>query len=129
LLRRPADVALLIDQNGFAEGDCDDFSMFTAALLLALQAQGEPISNVRFVTISPRGMTENGRDFSHVFVRCSYRGNDISLDCSHGKYAGWCYTDNTREAEWPLRSSATTVLVAFAILAIPLVSNLFRRLF
>lgn len=128
LLNRPADVELTIRKFGKATGDCDDYSMYCAALLLSMQAAGEPVSDVRFVTISPRGMVPNGRDFSHVFCRAKFNGQDISMDCSHGQYAGWCYTDNTREQEWPIEVSFTTFLVALAIFAFPFIMRLARSL-
>ncbi len=85
------------------QGDCDDFSMSTAALL---RAQGIPASFVT-VAVDP----DDPSRYSHVYViaDCSggvcgpqYEGR-VSLDTSHGEYPGWeAPNPFGKRKEWPL---------------------------
>ena len=106
---RPVDMARYIDE-GVAIGDCDDFSMYAAALL---EARGIPCS---FVTVAA-----DARDpgqFSHVYV-AAYPGDGaggrrrVAIDCSHGEYPGWEVPNrfNNRK-EWPVRDGGGVLTVA-----------------
>jgi len=82
---RPQDMARYVDQ-GIACGDCDDFSMYQAALLEAL---GVPCA---FVTVGADSRMPD--QFSHVYVAAYPKdGNGepvrVALDASHGDYPGW----------------------------------------
>lgn len=61
-------------------GDCDDFSMLAAAMLLAL---GIPAS---FRTVAADPATER---YSHVYVIAHTAEGRLPLDCSHGRFPGW----------------------------------------
>lgn len=91
---RPIDMALYVDQ-GMAIGDCDDFSMYLAALL---KANDIPCA---FATVAADG--EAPDQFSHVYVVAYPDGQRLPLDASHGQYAGW-ETENKfgKYAEWPV---------------------------
>jgi hypothetical protein len=91
---RPVDMALYIDQ-GKAIGDCDDFSMYLAALL---KANGIPCA---FATVAADSSVPD--QFSHVYVVAYPDGQRLPLDASHGQYPGW-ETENTygKYAEWPV---------------------------
>ena len=79
-------------------GDCDDFSLLTASMLLA---GGVPCS---FVTIAAD--PETPEKFSHIYVRAYLisegqgLGNSVAMDCSHGSYLGWEYQGAFRRQEW-----------------------------
>ena len=64
-----------------AEGDCDDFSMLVAALLVA---RGVPCS---FATVAADPL-EPAR-YSHVYVVAHLPGGDVAVDASHGSRPGW----------------------------------------
>jgi len=108
-LIRPVD---LLAQRPVAQGDCDDFSMLVAAMLLA---QEIPCSYVT-VAADPR----DPRQFSHVYV-ASYRdGKRFSVDASHGEYPGWEAESPYRRTEWPVadeemvRNRALALAIALA---------------
>lgn len=64
-------------------GDCDDFSMLVAALILAL---GLPV-RIDYVVIST-----DGQNFDHVYVLVQKPdGSLVPLDASHGPFPGWFY--------------------------------------
>lgn len=114
VLTRPADVEIL-SQQSIVSGDCDDFAMYSASLLLALEALGFPVSNVRFVTIAAD--TENPNEFSHVYVRCDYMGSDTAIDASHGPYAGWHAEDRAyRKTEHPVKAISHAASLALALI-------------
>jgi hypothetical protein len=77
-------------------GDCDDFSMYVAALLLAL---GIPCN---FVTIA--GDESAPHIFTHVYVAAyPVEGERIVVDASHGSYCGWeARKPGGRKQEWPV---------------------------
>lgn len=77
ILIRPADL-LAMPQ---AYGDCDDFAMLAASLLLA---RGIPCS---FATVAAD--TGDCSRYSHVYVVAHTDAGDVSIDASHGPYAGW----------------------------------------
>lgn len=64
------------------QGDCDEFSMLLASLLLA---QGR---RPAFVTVAANPLTA---DYSHVYVLLDGR----ALDASHGPYPGWAAAAGT----------------------------------
>lgn len=115
VLTRPADVELLYRHQGVVSGDCDDFSMYCAALLLALEDLGFPISNVRFITIAADN--ENPNEFSHVYVRAMCDGVDTAIDASHGAYAGWHAEDRAfRKTEHPVKAISYAGSLALALI-------------
>ena len=95
VLIRPVDMA---GETAGHVGDCDDFAMYTAALLLNL---GIPCS---FVTIAA-DPTDPSR-FSHVYV-AAYPGDGrgrVAMDTSHGDGPGWESPRQFRIQEWPVQS-------------------------
>ncbi len=106
-LIRPRDMIAL---QPFAQGDCDDFSMLVAAMLMA---QG---IDVAYVTVAADPADPD--QFSHVYV-ASYRdGRRIPVDASHGPYAGWETDDVYRRQEWPVgRLDEKQKLAAGAVIA------------
>jgi len=64
-------------------GDCDDMSMLSAALLLALG------NNVRFTAVKPKGTVE----FIHVFTELWFKDTWYMLDCT---------ADEIPPGEWEL---------------------------
>jgi hypothetical protein len=87
VLTRPADVEILYRRTGQkVNGDCDDFSMYSLALAQALANLGEPIDNLRFVTIAAEPGNPN---FSHVYTRINVNNCSTAIDASHGPEAGW----------------------------------------
>ena len=82
---RPVDMARYVDA-GIAIGDCDDFSMYLAAMLLAC---GIPCG---FVTVAADSKAPD--QYSHVYV-VAYPANDagersrVACDASHGQFVGW----------------------------------------
>jgi len=82
-LIRPRDLAVICDSvDCQRQGDCDDFTMYTAALLRSVGIQ-----DVRFVTVKADARVPD--EFSHVYVVAYVNGKRIPLDTSHGAYAGW----------------------------------------
>lgn len=74
-------------------GDCDDFSMLVAAMLLA---QGiEPA----FKTI--KADAENPGAYTHVYVIAKLPTGDLPIDASHGPAAGWEHA-NLGAQVWPI---------------------------
>lgn len=93
-LKRPVDVSLEYAATGVpVEGDCDDFVMFSAALLRALGI------DCCFATVAANSKTPSL--FSHVYTVAYWGGKRVSLDCSHGPYAGWeVGNDYGKFCEW-----------------------------
>ncbi len=92
VLIRPVDLLAMQQPRG----DCDDFSMLAASLLLAL---GVPPF---FKTVAA------GRDphtFSHVYVVALVNGELIPLDCSHGPRFGWEVATTGKSKLWPIELS------------------------
>ena len=98
-LIRPADQALLPNP----QGDCDDFSQYGAAHLLA---RGVPCS---YATVGVEPTDPNV--FSHVYLVAypkdgPYAGQRVPLDLSHGPYVGWEAPNPWGKfCEWPLAGS------------------------
>lgn len=86
LLIRPS--RLLSMRN--AMGDCDDFSMLTKSLLLALDV------NSSYITVAAD--KAKPRKWSHVYVLTDRE--QIPVDTSHGKYLGWEAPEVSREQVW-----------------------------
>lgn len=77
VLIRPADMLTMRPP----EGDCDDFSMLVAALLLA----GGVSCSFACVAADPL----DPERFSHVYVVAHLAGGDVAIDASHGPVFGW----------------------------------------
>jgi len=97
-LIRPVDmIAMCENGRGGAGcqrvGDCDDFSMYTAALLTAAGIRSA------FATVAASGQST---DFSHVYVVAYPSGIRLPMDTSHGSYPGWETGQATRIQEWPV---------------------------
>jgi transglutaminase-like putative cysteine protease len=93
-LIRPVDMARMCASGSCRRsGDCDDFAMFTAALL---RAAGIPSS---FVTVAAD--PGDPSRFSHVYVAAYPDGERLPLDASHGEYPGWEVVFGKRQ-EWPI---------------------------
>lgn len=106
-LIRPVDMSVLCSDGGCRRiGDCDDFAMYTAALL---RARG---IRAAFVTVAA-DQRYPGR-FSHVYVAAYPDGHRLALDTSHGSFAGWEVADVTRREEWPIDSTAALLALAGA---------------
>ena len=97
ILIRPVDVELIYSSYpGRVIGDCDDHAMFAASIVNAWINQGFDISNPGFVTVSAEpGIT----DYSHVYFKADFGGKSLTIDGSHGDFAGWeipkeSYTDS-----------------------------------
>lgn len=112
VLIRPRDMAVLCDKTACQRmGDCDDFAMYTAALLSALGVK------CAFVTVAAD--ESQPQLFSHVYVAAyTDEGERIPLDTSHGPEPGWETERSTRIQEWPIEGAvSTTFLVAGLVLA------------
>jgi hypothetical protein len=91
---RPRDMAQYIDQ-GIAIGDCDDFSMYLAAMLKAVDV---PCS---FCTVAASPSAPN--QYSHVYVVAYPDGQRVPCDASHGQYCGWEVENQFgKRDEWPV---------------------------
>lgn len=94
-LVRPVDMAVM--ERGI--GDCDDYAMYLASLLLAA---GIPCA---FVTVAAD--PQDPSRFSHVYVAAYTRDEGrIPLDASHGEYPGWETEYYYQRREWPLHPAA-----------------------
>jgi hypothetical protein len=109
LLIRPADMA----KQEIRQGDCDDFSMYAAALLIAL---GIPCA---FVTLA--GDPTFPQNFTHVYVAAYPNGERVVIDASHGSYCGWeAPRPYARKKEWSVNGGAgdgdgSALLIAVAL--------------
>ncbi len=74
-------------------GDCDDFSMLGAAMLMNMRMP------VAFVTVAAD--PAEPWKYSHVFLVTKLEtGKKLYLDMSHGPYPGWKTKNVSREQEW-----------------------------
>jgi len=95
VLIRPVDMMRYV-REGVAVGDCDDFSMYEAAMLQVCGIE------CKFVTVAANGVDPN--QYSHVYtvayLRPSiddldeltlnpFRKERWPMDASHGEYCGW----------------------------------------
>lgn len=95
--QRPIVEVLLrpVEMLHFRRGDCDDFSMLAASMLLAAGI------DCAFVTVAAEPSTPT--DFSHVYVAAyPAAGGRVAVDASHGARIGW-EARAYRKAEWPVR--------------------------
>ena len=110
-LKRPVDVCFECNNTGDrVEGDCDDFSMYTAALLKALGI------DCCFATVG--ASKQDPSVYSHVYVVAYWLGKRYPMDCSHGQQAGWEYAapdSGLRYAEWPIYDRASLAPLGLAI--------------
>lgn len=118
VLIRPVDVSLIsrMGGTGFVQGDCDDFSMYVAALLLA--------QNVACTFATVAADPESPDAYSHVYVVAyPQAGKRVPVDASHGKHVGWEAPSRFgKMREWDLYESArgssdiqAGALIAFAL--------------
>lgn len=107
VLIRPVDMAAMCNGSGCRRaGDCDDFSMYGAALLMALGRQ------VSFVTVAADPSAPDR--FSHVYLASYVDGHRVPLDISHGPYPGWETPNYTRRKEWGDNAGLFMLLAAGA---------------
>ncbi len=112
-LTRPSDLSQVIQANGGASGDCDDFSTYAASLLVAL---GVPCA---FCTVAASAASPT--DYSHVYVVAYVDGVRMPVDCSHGAVVGWEAPNMfDRRREWPVGSGASTKTEALIGIAVVL---------
>ncbi len=105
VLIRPIDLAAMCSNGGCRRaGDCDDFSMYGAALLLALGRR------VSFVTVAADAA--DPERFSHVYLASYGPGGRIPLDISHGPAVGWETQHYTRRDEWPIDNNSQWLTLA-----------------
>lgn len=109
-LIRPVDQTVLAQ----AQGDCDDFSMYGAAMLLA---RGVPVA---YTTV--KADPSEPDLYSHVYLSAyprsgRYQGQRVPLDLSHGWGPGWETRRVYGRKEWPLQESGCGI-AGFAGLAI-----------
>lgn len=95
--KRPIVEILLrpVEMLHFRRGDCDDFSMLAASMLLAAGV------DCAFVTVAAEPATP--RDYSHVYVAAYPAGGRIAVDASHGPHLGWEVPSIGRRDEWSVR--------------------------
>ena len=89
-----------------AQGDCDDFTDYGAALLRANGVK------VNLVTVAQYDHT-----FSHVYVAAYPGGKRLPVDFSHGPQPGWEYENPSRFKEWELDVPTGSGLGGLAVLA------------
>ncbi len=99
VLVRPVDMAALCgDGSCRRTGDCDDYAMYAAALLMNL---GIPVS---FITLAADAADPSR--YSHVYLAAYPEGRGgqrVAVDVSHGPYAGWEAPDRYgKKREWPV---------------------------
>jgi hypothetical protein len=97
LLIRPVDLLRMERPTG----DCDDFSMLTAAMLLA--------AGIRCELVTIAADAEQPDAFSHVYVEAVLPSGRVPLDTSHGRYLGWEYPAPARKQTWPITGDETTM--------------------
>ena len=91
VLIRPVDIIAA----DYKVGDCDDFTMLAACLLVCAGVK------VQAVTIAAEADAPN--TFSHVYLAAYPKvGGRTPLDCSHGKRAGWESPRIYRIQEWEI---------------------------
>lgn len=109
----PADMLTWRQDTGTGQaGDCDDFAMLTAALVMA--------SGMKAVFVTAAADYRVPGQWSHVYVAAyTQDGRRVALDTSHGEYAGWEVQDGvTRRQEWQIDGHRG--LIVAAVLALVL---------
>lgn len=82
MLIRPIDVSLFNRRGVRPFGDCDDFAMYSACLLTALEID----ASFRTMAADPDAPSQ----FSHVYTVASLPdGSEVVMDTSHGPTVGW----------------------------------------
>ena len=110
-LVRPKDMAVL----PVPQGDCDCYSMYGAAHLLA---RGVPCS---YVTVAADGNDPTA--FSHVYlvaypVNGPYTGQRVPMDLSHGPHPGWEVANRYgKRKEWPIDHSNVWIAAGLSLAA------------
>jgi hypothetical protein len=100
VLIRPIDVSLMARNNVPVVGDCDDFSMYVAALLLA------NLVPCCFVTVAADASDPNA--YSHVYVAAYGDKGRVAVDASHGKFCGWEAPNQFGKCrEWEVRADGS----------------------
>jgi len=120
-LKRPVDVSFEFAGTGErVEGDCDDFSMYTAALLKALGIE------CCFATV---GANDANPDvYSHVYVVAYFAGQRVPMDCSHGAQAGWEAPNQFGKfREWAIYDRDSLGAVGIVIAALGFTAWKFRK--
>ena len=106
VLQRPADVVAQYNASGgtAVPGDCDDYSMFAAAIARAI----DPDCDIQFVCVAAEPTAPGV--LSHIYITI----DGVPCDASHGHYPGWEVSRShiTRRVEFPL--SLTVPLLALA---------------
>jgi transglutaminase-like putative cysteine protease len=118
VLIRPRDMSDAL-RGQVGQGDCDDFTIYGAALLRALNVP------VDFVTIAADSRDPNA--YSHVYLAAYPAGRGrVALDLSHGPFVGWESRTAYRKREWaldgpfhgPLASAVWLGTMALAVMAL-----------
>jgi hypothetical protein len=106
VLIRPVDMVTWREDTGQRQvGDCDDYAMLTAALLMA--------HGIRSSFVTAAADPRIPGQFSHVYVAAYPGSGRIALDTSHGQYPGWEVSENvTRRQEWPMDAGLRDWIVA-----------------
>ena len=100
LLGLPSDNEMLLQPSMVATnpgiaGDCDDYSTFIAAILIATYA---PL-DIYFVTVAAD--PEQPSEYSHVYLAVVTPDDKwTAMDASHGGYLGWEYGRPLRKRAW-----------------------------
>jgi len=77
-------------------GDCDDFSMLAAAMLMSL---GIPAS---FRTVAADPASDR---YSHVYVVAHTAEGRLPMDCSHGRFPGWEVRATGKARDWRIEET------------------------
>lgn len=111
VLVRPVDMASMCSNGGCRRlGDCDDYAMYAAALLMNLGI------NVSFVTLAADSADPNR--YSHVYLAAYPGGERVALDVSHGDYPGWEAPNYYgKRTEWPVRNALPALLAVVGLYA------------
>ena len=99
VLIRPIDMATMCASGQCRRaGDCDDYTMYAAALLMNLGV------DVSFITLAADAADPTR--YSHVYLAAypdGRGGRRVAVDVSHGPYAGWEAPDQWgKRREWPV---------------------------
>lgn len=103
-LQRPVDLSTT--QN--KKGDCDDYAMYAACLLLAMGIKAA------FCTVAADSRAPDR--WSHVYVVAYADGvGRVPIDCSHGPECGWEKEPVYRRHEWMVSNTATSLTEAVLV--------------